>query len=319
MKKPSGDVCRWSTDAVAPAARLDYWVGAVCECFLEMQVASAAPGAFSATLESAPLDILRVNRVTGSGQHVFRTRSAIARSDLDYFYLLVKPDAPWAVEQAGRGTRLLPGDAVLIDSRRCYGLHFESTVDALSLELPIGWVERWLVQSRDHVACRIDGQAGWGAVLSRYAQQLTPELAQQAPLPTTLLSDQLGALLALACGAHRDGPTDAGDTGLRHRILDAIRARHGELGLTARLVAETLGISERTLHRSLAAAGQTFGAALLDSRMRTARELLMQPRFDRLTIAEIGYRAGFADPSHFVRQCRRHLGATPGRVRGSRP
>ena len=43
-----------------------------------------------------------------------------------------------------------------------------------------------------------------------------------------------------------------------------------------------------------------------------------EPRFDRLGIAEIGRRVGLADASHFVRLCKRYLGATPGALRRSR-
>jgi AraC-like DNA-binding protein len=46
--------------------------------------------------------------------------------------------------------------------------------------------------------------------------------------------------------------------------------------------------------------------------------MLGDARFDRLGIAEIGFRVGLTDASHFVRQCRRHLGATPGELRRSR-
>jgi AraC family transcriptional activator of tynA and feaB len=110
---------RWSTDAVPPAQRLDYWVGAVCEGFLEMDITSpVAGGSFGASLESAPLGPLVVNEVRGSAQDVYRTRRAIAHSRHNYYYLLCKTDSPWTMAQEGRCARLLPGDPVLVDSRR---------------------------------------------------------------------------------------------------------------------------------------------------------------------------------------------------------
>ena len=32
----------------------------------------------------------------------------------------------------------------------------------------------------------------------------------------------------------------------------------------------------------------------------------------------VGLRIGLSDPSHFIRQCRKHLGMTPGKLRGQR-
>jgi AraC-like DNA-binding protein len=83
-------------------------------------------------------------------------------------------------------------------------------------------------------------------------------------------------------------------------------------------VARGLGISERSLHRSLNEGATTFAAALCGFRMQVARRMLGDARFDRLSIAEIGLRVGFTDASHFVRQFGRHLGMTPGTLRRQR-
>jgi len=49
--------------------------------------------------------------------------------------------------------------------------------------------------------------------------------------------------------------------------------------------------------------------------MQAARRMLGDARFDRLAVAEIGFRVGLRDASHFVRLCRQQLGATPGALR----
>jgi len=315
---------RWSTDAVPPPQRLDYWVGAVCEGFLEMDVTSPVAGSFGATLESAPLGPIVVNQVRGSAQDVYRTRRAIAHSRSNYFYLLCKADSAWVAVQDGRSARLLPGDAVLVDSRRLYEFHLLQSADTISIELPTAWVDSWIPDAGDQVARRIDGQSGWGGVLSGFVRQLTPELAAKPPMPAELLSDQLGSLLALATGSGCADAPGKGRAALRRRVLDATRERHTECGLTAASVARGLGISERSLHRCLAAGEgseegpTTFAAALAGFRMAAARRMLADARFDRLGIAQIGYRVGLADASHFVRQCRAHLGATPGELRRRR-
>jgi len=316
----------WSTDTVPPPQRLDYWIGAVCEGFLEMDVTSPLAGGFGASLESAPLGPLHVNRVRGSAQDVYRTRRAIAHSRHNFYYLLCKADSPWVAVQEERSARLLPGDAVLVDSRRCYAFHLQQSADTVSIELPTAWVESWLPDAGDHVARRIDGHSGWGAALSGFAQALSPEVALRPPLPAALLADQLGGLLALALGPTGGTamPDPCSRAALRQRVLDATRERHAEPGLTAAAVAQGLGISERSLHRCLAEGGgaghgaTTFANALAACRMQVAQRMLADARFDRLSVAQIGLRVGLSDASHFVRLCRRHLGGTPGALRQSR-
>jgi len=305
---------RWSTDAVVAPKRLDYWVGAICECFLEMEASSPTPGRFGCELLSAPLHSLRVNRVRGSAQDVFRTRAAISRSRENFYYLLCKESTPCSVVQRGaHADRLLPGDLALIDSRACYELHFPETVDIFSMQLPTKWLETWLPDPRLHLGRRIDGGLGWGLALSAYVRQL---LTPVEALPASLVADHLGSLLALALAGGRTEQPMHRD--LSARIDEALGSRCTESDLCAGDIAAMLGISIRTLHRALAARQQTFADRLMRHRVQRARRMLESPAFDRVTTAEVGRRVGLLDPSHFVRVCRRHVGCTPQELRARR-
>ncbi len=310
----------WSTGSVEPERRLDYWIGAVCECFLEMDVTTPVRSDFSCSIERGQLDSIGINRVEGSAQHVYRTKTSVARSASNYYYLLCKTDNGWTASQNGHASRLQPSDLLLLDSRRSYEFNFPVTSNTLSLELPISWVESWITDPERHIGQRIDGRAGWGAALSAFACQLTPQLAVDRPLPAQLLTDQLGALLALSFGSEIPAePSEQRDAAkLLDQIGRVIRLRYAEPGLAAATVAEDLRVSERTLHRCLNNAGLTFSGLLNDCRMAVARRMLSEPRFDRVGVGGIGLRVGLSDSSHFIRQCRRYLGMTPGAFRRQR-
>ena len=311
---------KWSTGLVEPERRLDYWIGAVCECFLEMDITTPVRSDFDCSVQRGQLDTIGINRVEGSAQHVYRRKASVARSTSDYYYLLCKTDNDWTATQNGHSSRLQPSDLVLLDSRRCYEFNFPVTANTLSLELPISWVESWVTDPDRRIGQRIDGRAGWGAALSAFARQMAPQLAIEPPLPARVLTDQLGGLLALALGSEIPAtPPEQRDAA---RLLDqigrAIRLRYAEPGLTAVAVANQLRVSERTLHRCLNSAGLTFSGLLNDCRMAVARRMLSEPRFDRISVGGIGLRVGLSDPSHFIRQCRRYLGMTPGAFRRQR-
>jgi len=57
------DLLRWSTDAVEARNRLDYWVGAICECFLEMEASSP-----TRVIDEATQHLQRVVAVVVEGQ-----------------------------------------------------------------------------------------------------------------------------------------------------------------------------------------------------------------------------------------------------------
>jgi len=311
---------KWSTGLVEPERRLDYWIGAVCECFLEMDITTQVRSDFDCTVQRGQLDTIGINRVEGSAQHVYRRKASLARSASNFYYLLCKTDNDWTVMQNGHASRLQPTDLVLLDSRHCYEFNFPVTANTLSLELPIAWVDSWITDAEGRIGQRIDGRTGWGAALSAFACQLTPQLAIDRPLPAPVLTDQLGALLALAFGSEIPAtPSEQRDAA---RLLDqigrAIRLLYAEPGLTAVTVAGHLRVSERTLHRCLNNAGLTFSGLLTDCRMAAARRMLSEPRFDHIGVGGIGLRVGLCDSSHFIRQCRRYLGMTPGAFRRQR-
>ena len=248
---------KWSTGLVEPERRLDYWIGAVCECFLEMDVTTPVRPGFDCSVQRGQLDTIGINRVEGSAQHVYRRKASLARSASNFYYLLCKADNDWTVMQNGRASRLQPAISCCWTSRRCYEFNFPVTANTLSLELPIAWVEFWITDAERCIGQRIDGRAGWGAALSAFACQLTPQLATDRPLPARVLTDQLGALLALGYGSEIPAtPSEQRDAA---KLLD-------QIGRTDPATLRRAGIDRR--HRRGASACFGADAASLSQQCR---------------------------------------------------
>jgi len=310
-------VRKWSTDVVDPARRLDYWVGAICEAFLEMDCSSRDAQVFGGALTSFSAGELSLNQVRASRQDVYRTAGAIARGRQHPLYLITHLHSPWHVRQAGRLAQLRPGDAVLVDSAQCYELHFPQSVDCLSIQIPRAWAGRWLAQVDGAGPRTAARDQGWGQALSGLCLQLGREPMLAAGYPQVLLSDQLGAMLAAALEPSDASPRRA-DGALVVRAQAVLREQLGQAGLSGEQVARELGISARSLHRAFAAHGASFAGTLRQYRLAHAAQLLAQPRLQSLGIAELGRRCGFSDASHFVREFQRAHGLTPARWRRQR-
>ena len=78
------------------------------------------------------------------------------------------------------------------------------------------------------------------------------------------------------------------------------------------VIAQALHLSQRTLQRRLQEEGTSFQVLLDDTRRELAEQYLGQPR---MTLLEIAYLLGFADPSNFFRAFRRWFEVTPGEYR----
>ena len=87
-----------------------------------------------------------------------------------------------------------------------------------------------------------------GRVLASYVAQLSPEFVVQAPLPQSILVDQLGALLALTATELR-GDRAAWtpvERSVRDQVHDHIKQRCTETSLLAADIAKLTNISTRT-------------------------------------------------------------------------
>ena len=77
-------------------------------------------------------------------------------------------------------------------------------------------------------------------------------------------------------------------------------------------IASTMGLTGKTLRRRLFQEGQSY-RAIVDSMRRDAAVRLLDQ--SRLSVAEIGHRLGFSEPSAFHRAFRRSTGLTPVQYR----
>jgi AraC-like DNA-binding protein len=104
-------------------------------------------------------------------------------------------------------------------------------------------------------------------------------------------------------------PSDLGDawdfvSALRALIRPYLAQGHPHLSL----VAEIVGMSERTLQRRLAQSGLTYSDIVQESRFSFASDLMAD---SDLNIADIAFAAGYENAPHFSRAFKRLTGMTP--------
>ena len=305
---------QWSTESVGESQRLAYWTDSICDSFLEMKARPAGREGFFGSIRQSHLAAVGVDETLGSAQDVSRDASAIARGrGENHFYLISQMGSPWSVRHAGRQETLQPGDAVLIDSREPCEFRFPGGLHNLSLQMPIDWVGRWLPDPSARLGRAINGSHGWGAAMRAFKEALTPDTAADPGLPPALLEDQLGALMSLAFGANPEAPHRSR---LPYtRAVNVMRERLCEAGLLAHDIARDAALSVRSLHRAFATEGRTFAGVLHELRLSQAERMLGDRRFARLSVAEIGLRCGYAEPSHFARRFRQSRRLSPSAFR----
>jgi AraC-like DNA-binding protein len=309
-------VHRWSTRGLPQSERLDYFASALSEALIPISVEGAAAAGFQAEVSCASLGAIDVVRVDASPYRSFRGTEELSRSTYGGLHLWMVLTTTWSADHRGM-SRLAAGDILIHDSRYPFNAEIYDSFSAISISLSEKWLRQWIPNPNVLAAHRIPVSSLWGRALASYVAELRPEFVEAPPLPLSVISDQVGSLLALAAVGLRSTTTKytPATRSLHERIHEVIVQRCTEPHLTAADVAGSLSISLRTLHRTFAAANETFGAMLIEARVRVAIRMLTSPSFNRVTTAEIGRRAGFISASHFARVVRKHTGQTPLQAR----
>ena len=315
----SASIVRLSTRAVAAADRLGYASWILNSSLAPSVLSTGTPAEYE--LEVAALDLPSIGIVAASGSQTrsIRGPSEIRRTPQRYFSLALVLSGTANFTSVAR-YRFAPGDLIFYDSCNPQDCELLPHWSTLVLQLSEPFVRRWVPNPAALGRRRIRPESQWGGVLASFVAQLAPEFVVQAPLPQTVLIDQLGALLALTASELSGDRvvTTPVERSVRDRVHDHITQRCPDTSLHAADVANSLNMSTRTLHRALAACEETFGSMLIQARVDLAVRMLQSPLFDRVTTAEIGRRAGFADASHFVKVVRRRTGQTPLQMRRAR-
>lgn len=313
------EVLSWSTADVADGQRLAFYSDVISSAIDPMEVARSVTAPFKGEITATGLGPLALVHGVSTAHDCVRGVEHVARSTSRQFHLIVNRQSSWNLRHRD-WTHIGCGDAVLLDSSLGHYLNFVEAFDNVHLVLPEAWLGQWLPDPGVLAGRPLPADASWARALTTFVAQLLPETVHHGALPTSLIVDHLGALLAL-CANQLSGesvPPALRQRQLRDLVQEAIVQRCTEYSLGAPEIAMALGISVRTLHRTLAACGQTFGATLMTARVALATRMLESPLMARLTISEIGRRAGFSDASHFARVFRRHTGRTPVQIRHAR-
>lgn len=313
------DVEVWSTTGTSPELRLSLWSAALTSALVPLTIGRADAKSFQSHMTRTKLGAVAIVHQSASPHSSYRARGEIARTTEHAFNLIMSADCSWNISHLG-DSHMEPGDLILHDSLSPVALAIPHQNRFVNVQFTESWLRTWLPDPSQMIGRRIARHSRWGCVLLSYVQQLSPELLRRSSLPCSVLTDQIGSLLALV-GAEmgRDDAPASAERRLGNRIQEVIRERCQEPALCAAEVAASLCISTRSLHRALKACEQTFGALLIGARVEVGLDMLRSPTFSRLTVAEIGRRSGFANPSHFSRALRMRTGLTPAQYRTQSP
>jgi AraC-like DNA-binding protein len=305
----------WSTASLPEAEQFPFWREVVWEAFVPVTLGRCIDeGGFVGHVAAASVGPLGVSTIASQAQTVERTEADVRRQAGDVFFLNMPLRGASTISQGERSARLGPGDFAIVDGSQPFELRFEDDFDQVSLTLPHDLLGPLLADPGAATAAPVRGDSGLGTVAGGAVRALAQGAGAVEAAPARALAERFASLLALSLGAR--GPA-ARDTrrAILQAALDEVERSLGDPLLTPTLLAGRVGISTRYLHQLFGERGPSFGRWLRERRLERCRLDLGDAEFAQLTIGEIAWRNGFADPSHMARAFRDRYGISPSEHR----
>jgi AraC family transcriptional activator of tynA and feaB len=303
---------------VTAKERLEYWQETASRVFLGLRTEQKRRNEpFFGRLDHREAGPLSVTHLHSASQRVYRGEKEIARAPRECFFICMQLEGVCTVRQTRRPEyQTQPGDVELLDGVRPGEISFDTAYRRVVILVPYAALRPRLVDADKSIGSVLRANEGTGALVSAYVNAFARnEVAEPV---SGSLSDILVSLLAVGFNAKEDGPrpdTRSVREARRHAIRDYAERNLADPALGPATVASHFRCSTRYLHGLFAEGGESFMRWVLARRLARCRQALLAPELRERTIADLAFRWGFQDLSHFGRAFKAAFGMTPRECR----
>lgn len=302
-----GAVDRFSTRGLPAQRRIELWEEHNAAALVALQCRMLDGSALEAAEANLQLDRLHLAHVQANPHAVERTSSTVSARPTESvaLYFPLVGEALFSDDDGVRTVR--PGQLLVCDADRPFLRGFSAGLEELALKLPY------------------DVFRSIGGTVPRAAQVFDFR-------GSSSYAAAIAALVARAVGPHGDGTADedtlldlvaalVADTATAGAHFAAARQYVGQWlrdpTLSARRIADAIGLSERQLSRVFAERGTSVPRFVARRRVEMAGRMLRMSSYAQQTVEAIGLRCGFSSAAQFSRVFREQTGMSPSEARRS--
>lgn len=299
---------------------LDQFDDQVGQLFFPMACESLPGTEFLGSLVSRKLGQVGLAAVKSTALDVYRRRAHISQVADVVYMVKVQVEGEGVIRQLGREAHLRPGDFTLCTSAEPYQLRFPGEYCQVVLAVPASVMEQVVKQPEQYLGLRMEARAGANGLFSQFLTSLVDRLdGMDGALAQRLESNVIDLLSTTLESTRETRRRDLLSCGVKREYLQRIKAfirKHlDDECLGPDWIAESHGISTRYLHMLFESENVSVSRYIQQQRLQACRAALTDSAFGAYSVAEIAYRFGFKDASHFSRVFKSGFGATPAKFR----
>ncbi len=310
-----------STDTLSPSDGVQMWRDVVCRSLVALDVTPAEPERFFGRIATAGLGRVTITDITSHPQDAHRTRYLISHDQQRYFKIGLLAKGRCVVTQHDREAQLGPGDLVCYETGVPYAFHMQTPFRLGVFMIPATGAEHRLRGFDKATAIAIAaGNTGLPSLISTTLRSVLAGVDAGASTDA-FASIHIGEAvtnLAAALVAELTGRTpdeNAARTALMGHIRAYIERNLTDPDLSPATIAASVNISVRYLYKLFEQDGVTVSEWIRTRRLDNTARDLADPQLAHRTIAGIGSRWGFDDPTHLSRVFKGREGISPREFR----
>ena len=300
-------------DELPAAKRFGTWHDSLCETFYPFDMTGPTDFGIGRLVIKDVGDV-RAGMIKSDPITVERGRGHMSQRGGDFIYISMPLNTPVTLEQRGRETVVRPGEMAFVVTADRYRYHQPMQLDQNTLRIPTSVVRERFPGVEDLSARTMSRRQAPVALFLDYASGFCSNASGLEGPDAAIASNFLVELFAFALTSGA-GPDAVRDTSVKiahmRRAVHYIEAHLDDPDLGVSQIAQAVNVSERYLQRLFAERGDTVTGFVRSRRVQEAKRLLKDRACRAQTIASIGYRVGFTDPSHFSRLFREAVGVSP--------
>jgi AraC-like DNA-binding protein len=302
----------FNTDSIAPAKRYASWRDAICDVYVNVEVAATDPENYKGFIRETRFGDVVLTDILVSEQRINRRRRHLARLDKDCYYLHFLQSGSVNVLQHGATYVSNAARGAIFSASEQYELQCVGEGRAFYLEIPTDELARRFPKGIVPLTAEINSTLGLGRIATEFCAALAMESDNVKGDLRGGLGSQLIDIVALTLmSGERDVPTLEGSVQqARLRSVQLwIETHLSEPDLTLERIAHANNMSLRYLHLLFRQCDMSVSDWLWNRRLQRCYDQIA--KHDGRSITSIAFEYGFNSSAHFSTMFRRKYGIRP--------
>lgn len=306
----------WSTSDVSGNEGFEcfHQVNNQVQCLWDLSN-SAAEKPFQASIELAQIGECTLSHARTDPLIGHRTKAHIGKDGQDFFSLMYMAEGSMIFTQRDNESCARQHDIALWDSAQPAQTRFDHPIRQLHVMIPRTTAIAQLPGIERLCGLSINGESEVGKILRSHIVQLGCSIAGIPERLRPLIMDATLQLIAATFHPEEERITAAVRRPALLRIEKYILGNLGDPDLSVASIADALGYSARHVHRLFDGFDFSVGDWIKRRRLLAARTLLASNPSRDLSVAQVAYRFGFRQHSHFSRAFKEEFGVSPKQFR----